>query len=64
MDSVAQARHIYFYVCKMVSRYIALDISRTGVTLALILMIIQIMDEGVLVAWGYFLLAKLYRDLH
>ena len=61
---MALERHIYFYVCGLVSSYISLDIEGNGVTLALIPVIMCIVDVGVLTTWGSLMLAELYRDLY
>ena len=61
---MAPERQIYFYVLGLVLGYISLDIGETGVTLALIPFMIDIVDARILVAWGALMLVKLYRDLH
>ena len=64
LDQVDVKRQIYFYVCGLVSGYIAPNIGGTGVILALVPVIMCIVDAGVPTTWGSLMLAELYRDLH
>ena len=64
LDCVALERQIYFYVLGLISGYISHNIGGTGVTLALIPIVMQIVDVGLSAAWGSLMLVELYRDLH
>lgn len=48
----------------LVLRCIAPNTGVIGVTLALILVVKQIMDEGLPDSWGSLMLVELYKDLH
>ena len=61
---MALERRIYFYVLGLVLGYIAPDTGETGVTLALIPVVMDIVDAGLSAAWGSLMLVELYRDLH
>ena len=54
----------FTFVLGLVFGYITLDTRGKGVTLALFLVVMCIVDAGVPVTWGSLMLAKLYRDLH
>ena len=48
----------------LVFGYIAQNTGGTGVTLELILVVMQIVDAGLPATWGSLMLVELYRDLH
>lgn len=64
LDWVVIERRIYFYVLRLVSGYLALDIGGTSVTLSLIPVVMAAVDAGIPTAWGSLMLVELYRDLH
>ena len=49
---------------RLVLGYISLDTGGTGVTLALIPVVMGIVDVRLPAAWGSLMLAKVYKDLY